>query len=84
MTTLFNGMCIYHIALFRVELPNLSQSVKQVNFMSQTGRKVSFDAFGNARSGYSLFNYIKKKGVDSNGQNYTHQKVQVSAAMVLI
>ena len=61
---------------FRYDLPNLIDSVKAVNFVSQTGRKISFDAYGNALNEYSFFNYVKdEEETVASGQRYIYKQV---------
>ena len=61
---------------FRDELPTLIDSVKAVKFVSQTGREISFDAYGNALNEYSFFNYVKdEKETVATGQRYIYKQV---------
>ena len=66
---------ILHLLFCRNELPYVIDSVKEVNFVSPTGREISFDAYGNAKSGYTLFNYVKNQDSGDGNQTYSYVKV---------
>ena len=65
-----------HLFSIRATIPSLIDSVRKVNFTSQGGWNVNFDAYGNAPPRYDLRNLLKTEG-DHGKPVYSYQKVHV-------
>ena len=65
----------------RATLPTLTDSVTKVNFTSQGGWNVNFNAYGNAPPRYDLRNLLKTNG-DHGKPVYSYQKVMVTSKVL--
>ena len=62
--------------LCRERLPQLLNSMREVDFVSQYGRRIRFNAYGNIPTGYDLYNLVKTAGAET-AKKFSFSKVHV-------
>ena len=70
--------------LCRERLPQLLNSMREVDFVSQYGRRIHFNAYGNIPTGYDLYNLVQTAGTEiakrfSFSKVYEHYYLQIVA-----